>query len=169
MKLFSAEVDTVKIKGEAMILKSPAFVNNGMIPAKYTCDAEDVSPELIWENAPEDTKSFALICDDPDAPMGTWVHWVLYNIPANVNKLPENFPSDKKLDNGITNGINDFRKYGYGGPCPPSGTHRYFFKLYALNATLNLKPGLTKSELLKYIEKHIIAKAELVGKYSRNR
>ncbi|OGU60375.1 MAG: phosphatidylethanolamine-binding protein [Ignavibacteria bacterium RBG_13_36_8] len=150
-----------------MVIQSIAFEEGEMIPKKYTCDDKNVSPPLSWTDIPSDTKSFALIYDDPDAPVGTWVHWVIYDIPANINSLPENVPTQKIFEDGTKQGINDFRKIGYGGPCPPGGTHRYFFKLYALDSDLNLNPGLTKSELLKSIEKHIILKAILSGKYKR--
>ena len=150
-----------------MEIKSSTFENNGMIPKQYTCDGKDISPPLSWNDIPSDTETIALICDDPDAPMGTWVHWVIYNIPPNISELQENFPKEKELSNGIKQGITDFKTIGYGGPCPPSGTHRYFFKLYALNTKLNLEASATKKQLLAAIEGHIIAQAELVGKYKR--
>ena len=131
-----------------MNIVSSAFENEGNIPSKYTCDGENISPELNWSDFPDGTKSFALIAYDPDAPMGTWVHWVIYDIPSNVNSLPEGVPSDEKLSFGAVHGINDFKDTGYGGPCPPKGVHRYFFKLYALDKMLNLEPGLTKKALL---------------------
>ena len=148
-------------------ITSSEFENGGKITVKYTCDGEDISPPLRWQGVPNGTKSFALICDDPDAPMGTWVHWVLFNVPAEVTELPENVPSQPTLANGAVHGINDFRNYGYGGPCPPSGTHRYFFKVYALDAKLGLKAGVTKAQLLDAMEGHVLAKGELMGKYSR--
>ena len=151
----------------SMKITSSAFEEGGLIPRKFTCDDIDVSPPLAWHHAPEGTKEFALICDDPDAPMGTWVHWVIYNIPVSTNKFEEGIQKESALDNGIIQGRNDFRKTGYGGPCPPGGTHRYFFKLYALDINLNLGPGKTKSELLKAIEGHILAESQLMGKYSR--
>ena len=113
-------------------ITSPAFEDGGMIPAKYTCDGEDISPPLKWQPAHDGTQSIALICDDPDAPMGTFVHWVLFNLPADTSELQENFPDDETLPNGTRQGASDFGKTGYGGPCPPSGTHRYYFKIYAL-------------------------------------
>ncbi len=146
---------------------STAFDESGMIPEKYTCDGMDISPQLAWANVPDGTKSFALICDDPDAPMGTWVHWVIYDIPANIRELKENIPVKEKLDNGAKQGKNDWRNIGYGGPCPPGGTHRYYFKLYALDTELNLEPGNTKAELLKAMEGHILDQGELMGKYKR--
>ena len=148
-------------------VESQAFKNGGMIPTKYTCDGEDVSPPISWSNGPECTKSYALIADDPDAPMGTWVHWVIYNIPPDITRLDENVPKVEELPNGAVQGVNDFRRYGYGGPCPPGGTHRYYFKVYALDTELKDGPGLTKKKLLKRIEGHIIGYGELMGRYSR--
>jgi Raf kinase inhibitor-like YbhB/YbcL family protein len=163
----SEEPTIIKDGGQTMKITSSAFANNGMIPSKYTCDGEDISPPLQWDGIPEGTKSIALICDDPDAPMGTFVHWVLYNLPAETTELAENMPTDKELSNGARQGMTDFRKTGYGGPCPPSGTHRYFFKIYALDTKLDLAAGASKSQLLKAMEKHILAQGELVGKYKR--
>ncbi|MCW8812765.1 MAG: YbhB/YbcL family Raf kinase inhibitor-like protein [Chlorobium sp.] len=137
------------------------------MPKKYTCDGENVSPPLEWIGIPTTTKSIALVCDDPDAPIGTWVHWVVFNIPASVNKLNEKIPSPKVLENGTTQGNNDFKKIGYGGPCPPGGIHRYFFKIYALDKRVELTPGATKKELIKEMEGHILAEGKLMGKYSR--
>ena len=148
-------------------MKSTAFEEGGMIPKKYTCNGLDVSPPLTWTSVPNGTKSLALICDDPDAPMGTWVHWVLFNLPANIQELPENIPPQKTLANGAKQGITDFRKIGYGGPCPPSGTHRYYFKLYALDKEINLDAGITKKQLLKAMEGHTLAEGQLMGKYSQ--
>jgi Raf kinase inhibitor-like YbhB/YbcL family protein len=148
-------------------LKSSAFEEGGMIPKKYSCDGPNVSPPLEWESAPSGCKAFALICDDPDAPMGTWVHWVVYNIPARVNRLAEGISASKVLDDGTLQGINDFRKIGYGGPCPPGGTHRYYFTIYALDAPLKLDSGATKSQLSRAMEGHILAQGQLMGKYKR--
>lgn len=148
-------------------IKSPAFVPGGKIPGKYTCDGMDISPPLAWTSGPEGTKTFALICDDPDAPMGTWVHWVLFNLPAEIIELRENVLPERGLESGAKQGMNDFRKIGYGGPCPPGGTHRYYFKLYALDTEINLETGATKSELLKAMEGHILAEGQLMGKYER--
>lgn len=153
--------------GAAMKLSSSAFNEGAMIPATYTCDGVNISPPLQWSDAPAAVKSFALICDDPDAPMGTWVHWVVYNIPPTVSELPEKVPASDTLADGTRQGINDFRKTGYGGPCPPGGTHRYFFKLYALDALLPVEPGMTKAKLLKAMEGHILAEAQVTGKYKR--
>jgi Raf kinase inhibitor-like YbhB/YbcL family protein len=131
-----------------LTITSTAFEQGGMIPRQYTCDGNDSSPPLAWTSVPDGTKSLALICDDPDAPVGTWVHWVLFNLPADVTALPEHVPPQKTLGNGARQGTNDFRKIGYGGPCPPGGTHRYYFKLYTLDTVLETKPGITKKELL---------------------
>ncbi len=151
-----------------MDLKSSAFQRGGDIPRKYTCDGTDLSPPLKWEGAPSGTKSFALIADDPDAPVGTWVHWVLYDLPADTKELPEGLQPSENLPQGGKQGINDFKKIGYGGPCPPPGpAHRYFFKLYALDAPTNLRPGATKQRLLEAIKGHILAETELRGRYKR--
>lgn len=149
-----------------MQITSAAFTEGGSIPGKYTCDGADVSPPLKW-TAPAGAKSYALICDDPDAPAGTWVHWVIFNIPAGTTSLDENVPPDRTVSGGAAQGTNDFRKIGYGGPCPPGGTHRYFFKIYALDSPLRLDPGATKTALLKAMEGHVIAQGQLIGKYKR--
>ena len=146
-------------------LTSPAFAHEDAIPGKYTCDGDDTSPALAWTKPPAGTESFALIMDDPDAPGGTWVHWVLYNIPADVRKLAEAFPADAELSDGSRNGKNSWPKSGYGGPCPPSGTHRYYFKLYTLDTMLDLAAGANKAQLLKAMEGHILAQTELMGTY----
>ena len=155
--------------GEKMQITSSAFTEGSMIPAKYTCDGRDISPPLEWKDIPAGTKSFALISDDPDAPVGTWVHWVIYNIPPNVTKFDENMPHDKELKNGMRQGSNDWPNIGYGGPCPPNGTHRYYFKLYALDMILDLKTGATKAQLAQAMKGHILAEAQLMGKYSRRK
>ncbi len=146
---------------------STAFEEGEMISSKHTCDEEDISPPLAWEPIPEGTKTLALICDDPDAPMGTWVHWVLFNLPPDINELSENIPPEKELESGAKQGTNDFGRIGYGGPCPPGGTHRYYFKLYALDAMLDLEPGARKQQLLEAMEGHILAEGQLMGRYSR--
>jgi len=150
-----------------MELTSTAFAQGEPIPRKYTCDGEDISPPLRWSDPPQGTQSFALIADDPDAPMGTWVHWVLYNLPAEARTLPEGIPAQAELPGGGQHGQNSWRRLDYGGPCPPSGTHRYFFKLYALDTALDLDPGASKEQLLKAMEGHILAHAELMGTYAR--
>jgi len=141
---------------------SSAFENNKFIPAKYTCDGDDVNPPLAIEGVPEGTKTLALIVDDPDAPMGTWDHWIVWNIPATTSKIAENTVPG-------TEGMNDFRRRSYGGPCPPSGTHRYFFKVYALDVKLDLSPTSRKRDVEKAMQGHVLAKGELVGLYRRSR
>jgi Raf kinase inhibitor-like YbhB/YbcL family protein len=148
-------------------LTSAAFAPGEMIPRKYTCDGEDISPPLRWGDPPPDSKSLALISDDPDAPIGTWVHWVLYNLPAESRALPEAVPGDADLPDGSRNGRSSWGRLGYGGPCPPGGTHRYFFKLYALDAVLDLGAGAGKEQLLKAMEGHILAQTEVMGVYRR--
>lgn len=149
-------------------LSSTAFEAGGTIPKKYTCDGPDLSPPLAWTDPPAGTQSFALICDDPDAPAGTWVHWVIYDLPPTARSLPEGVPANETLENGARQGRNDFRRIGYGGPCPPRGpAHRYFFKLYALDTKLNLKSGATKMELERAMKGHILAQAEWMGRYGR--
>ena len=150
-----------------MKITSSSFKEGEIIPSKFTCDGEDISPQLSWKDPPENTKCFALISDDPDAPSGDWVHWVIYNIPSSVSELTENIPKNKKLDNGTEQGLNDFRKTGYDGPCPPGGIHRYYFKLYALDTMLDLGPGATKAQVLQAMKGHILAEAQLMGKYRR--
>ena len=163
------EVHSKMAGGKKMEIKitSTVFSEGSMIPKGYTCDGEDVSPPLAWTGIPEGTKSLALICDDPDAPVGTWVHWVLFNMPANIKELPANIPPEKIIENGAKHGKNDFRKLGYGGPCPPGGTHRYYFKLYALDTEINLESGINKAQLLKAMEGHILAEGQLMGRYKR--
>jgi hypothetical protein len=153
--------------GEVMQLTSPAFEAGGTIPVKFSCDGEDISPPLSWQQVPEAVKGFALVMDDPDAPAGTWDHWLLYNIPASVRSLPEAVPATPKLEDGSSHGSNSWGRLDYGGPCPPSGTHRYQFRLYALDAELNLESGLSKSALESAIAGHILDQVELLGKYSR--
>ncbi len=148
-------------------LTSAAFANGDLIPMKYTCDDQDVSPPLQWKDPPEGTQSFALINDDPDAPVGTWVHWVLYNLPASSRSLPEAVPPDAALPDGSKHGQNSWGRSVYGGPCPPAGTHRYFYKLYALDTELELAAGASKEELLRVMEGHILASTETMGVYSR--
>ena len=145
-----------------MNLTSNAFENGGMIPAEYTCDGDDVSPNLVISEAPKNAKSFALIMDDPDAPMETFVHWVAWNIPPDKTEIAKG----EQLDS--PEGMTGVGRNGYGGPCPPSGTHRYFFKLYALDSELELDPNAGKADLENAIQGHIIQEASLMGKYSRN-
>ena len=148
-------------------ITSSAFEDGGLIPPKYTCDDADISPPLAWEPIPDGTRSIALICDDPDAPMGTFVHWVLFNLPADTKELAENFPDDETLDDGSRQGVTGFGKVGYGGPCPPSGTHRYFFKIYALDKKIDIVPVADKLTLLKEMQGHILAQGQLMGNYKR--
>lgn len=149
-------------------ISATAFSNGELIPKKFTCDGPDVSPPLSWKDAPAATQSFALIMDDPDAPVGTWVHWVLYNLTANTKELPEGVEKQEQLGSGALQGRNDFRKIGYGGPCPPPGKpHRYYFKLYALDGKLDLKAGATKLDLERAMKGHILGETELMGGYGR--
>ncbi|PHJ62045.1 phosphatidylethanolamine-binding protein [Nostoc linckia z18] len=150
-----------------MKLESSAFKSNELIPAKYTCDGKDISPPLLWDEIPIGTQTIALIVDDPDAPGRIFVHWLVYNIPNTTHQLTEHTPTVKTLPNGAVQGKNDFGKFGYGGPCPPSGIHRYFFKLYALDKSLDLAIGATKNQILAAMEGHILASAELIGRYKR--
>ena len=149
-------------------IASTTFSSGGTIPKKYTCDGPDLSPPLSWQEPPAGTQSFALIADDPDAPAGTWVHWVLYNAPTTAKELPEGVTKEEQLPDGTLQGRNDFRKIGYGGPCPPPGKpHRYFFKLYALDTKLNLKAGANKADVERAMKGHILGETELIGRYGR--
>ena len=155
-------------EASAFRIESPVFQDKGNLPAKYTCDGENVSPPLTWARPPQGTKSFALISDDPDAPTGTWVHWVLYDIPEGTNELREGIEKSEVLASGAKHGLTDFRQVGYGAPCPPPGkAHRYFFKIYALDQSLDLAPKATKAELLVAMNGHVLAHAESVGLYER--
>jgi Raf kinase inhibitor-like YbhB/YbcL family protein len=152
----------------AFAISSASFQNGGDVPKKFTCDGADISPELHWNSPPAGAQSFALIADDPDAPVGTWTHWVLFDLPAQTTSLPEAVTKVDELPTGGRQGRNDFRRIGYGGPCPPPGkAHRYFFKLYALDSKLNLKPGANKQEVEQAMQGHILGQAELMGKYQR--
>ncbi len=151
----------------ALQITSSAFLEGEMIPKLYTCDGADVSPDLSWTGVPENSLGLVLICDDPDAPVGTWVHWVLFNIPAGEPGLPAEIAPEAILPNGAKHGTNDFRRLGYGGPCPPGGTHRYFFKLYALDQVLGLESGATKAQVEEAMKGHILAEGQLMGKYAR--
>ena len=151
-----------------LTLKSPAFVHEGFIPKKHTCDGADVSPALQWSGPPAGTVSLSHTMDDPDAPGRTWVHWVLYRIPAQARELPEGLLGELALKDGSRQGRNDFSRPGYGGPCPPKGApHRYFFKLYALDSAPDLPPGARKADLEKAMEGHILAQTQLMGRYQR--
>jgi len=155
-------------KNMSLQITSTAFAEGKPIPNKHTCDDRDFSPALKWRGAPTNTQSFALIVDDPDAPAGTWVHWVLYDLPVSTTELAENIEKSQYLPGGAKQGLNDFRRLGYGGPCPPPGKpHRYFFKLYALDRVLDLKPGATKADVLKAMGGHVLAEGQLMGTYQR--
>ena len=152
----------------AFELSSSAFKPSEAIPKEYTCDGSDISVPLSWKNAPEGTKSVALIVDDPDAPRGTWVHWVLYDVPADARELSAGIGHDESQENGAKQGKNDFGKLGYGGPCPPSGpAHHYHFKLYALDQMTGLKSKASKQQLLDAMKGHVIAETQLIGTYKR--
>jgi Raf kinase inhibitor-like YbhB/YbcL family protein len=157
------------VRGKAVSafqLKSSAFSNGGAIPSKFTCDGPDVSPELSWNDPPDGTKAIALIMDDPDAPSGTWVHWGLYDLPPSVRELPEGVPKTKELKIGARQGWNDFRRVGYGGPCPPHGAaHRYSFRLYALDQPTQLSAGASKGDLERAMKGHILGQTELIGRF----
>lgn len=149
-------------------LTSSAFQAETTIPRKHTCDGQNTSPPLAWSQPPSGTKAFALIVDDPDAPGGTWVHWVLYDLPGEARSLPEAVPKQNELSSGARQGRNDFPSIGYGGPCPPSGpAHHYHFKLYALDGKLGLKSGATKAEVEKAMQGHLLGEAHLVGLFRR--
>ena len=151
-----------------MEIRSASFGNGQTIPRKHTCDGPDLSPPIDWYGAPDGTLAFALIADDPDAPVGTWVHWVLYDLPGDARSLPEGVSTTETLPRGGAQGKNDFGRIGYGGPCPPPGRpHRYSFKLYALDARVNLPPGATRAALLKAMDGHIKAEAQITGTYGR--
>ncbi len=155
-------------RGVAVPLTSDVFAAGEAIPVRYTCDGDDLSPSLTWGELPAGTESLALIMDDPDAPLGTWVHWVAYNLPAGLASLPEGIPAGETLPLGGVQGVNSWKALGYGGPCPPGGSeHRYVFTLYALDTTLDLEPGADKGVLLRAMEGHILGQGELVGRYGR--
>lgn len=157
-----------EVKMAELELKSDAFQQGKTVPEKYTCDGDNISPQLSWGRPPEGTKELVLICDDPDAPVGTWDHWVLYGLAPDTIGLPEGVPTTKEIERGGLQGKNSWGNIGYGGPCPPKGlAHRYFFKLYAVDDALDLKPGATKKDVLKAMEGHILAQGELMGKYAR--
>jgi Raf kinase inhibitor-like YbhB/YbcL family protein len=152
----------------AFRLESKAFPDGGAIPDRHTCDGPDLSPPLNWSGAPDGTEGFALVCDDPDAPVMTWVHWVVYGMSAEMRSLPEDVKRVKQLPDGTMQGTNSWKKIGYGGPCPPrDSTHRYYFKLYAVDRELTLAPGAEKKELLRAMEGAVLAQAGLMGTYRR--
>ncbi len=159
----------IETKGVEMSMKlvSAAFQEGGTISEKFTCDGADRSPPLNWDGVPDETKSLVLILDDPDAPMGTWVHWVVYNLPPTIGGLSEGVVPEREIKGGGLQGMNDFRKIGYGGPCPPAGEHRYFFKLYALDTVFPFAAGVTKAQLMIAMEGHVIEETHLMGRYRR--
>jgi len=152
----------------ALKLTSSAFSEGELIPKRYTCDGQDTSPPLSWTGVPAGAKTLALICDDPDAPAGVWDHWIWFNVPATLTGLPEAVPRTETMPGGGLQGRNSWNKIGYGGPCPPGGTHRYFFKLYALDAELGLKAGANKKDVEKAMQGHILAETQLMGRYKRS-
>ncbi|EFA69692.1 hypothetical protein CEP10_16920 [Cylindrospermopsis raciborskii S07] len=152
-----------------MKLTSSSFVDHGLIPMKYTCDGENISPPLVWDEVPPETVSLCLIMDDPDAPGKTFVHWVVFDIPPTINQLSEKIINSQHILGGGIQGKNDFDILGYGGPCPPTGIHHYFFHLYALDKQLNFPPGVTKNDIMVAMKNHVLAKAQLMGKYQRQR
>jgi Raf kinase inhibitor-like YbhB/YbcL family protein len=149
----------------AIKLTSFAFADSQPVPRQYTCNGINISPPLEWTGIPKSAKTIAIVADDPDAPGGTWVHWVIYNLPADTIGMVENLPTTEDLKGGGFQGTNDFEKIGYGGPCPPSGTHRYFFKIYSLDTELPLKAGATKVEVEKAMAGHVVAQGQLMGTY----
>lgn len=151
-----------------MKLQSPVILEGDRIPRRYTCDGENVSPPLQWREVPAGTRALALIVDDPDAPARVWVHWVLYDIPPDLGALDEGQSDAQTLGNGAVQGLNDFERLGYGGPCPPRGSHRYRFTLYALDAPLALSPGATKDEVLEALKPHLLAEDRLTAVYDRS-
>lgn len=152
----------------AFELTCSEFKEGELIPSKYTCSGQDISPPLQWTQPPKGTRSLALIMDDPDAPAGTWVHWVIFNLPADQGGLPERVPPKESFPKGVRQGVNDFKGIGYGGPCPPPGKpHRYYFKLYALNIILGLSSGSTKTQVLEACKNHILGEAQLMGRFGR--
>lgn len=149
-------------------VRSTAFAEGDRIPSDFTCDGADMSPPVEWANIPSGTKSIAILVEDPDAPSGNWSHWLAYDLPPSLRQLPPGIPASKGLPAGGTQGRTDFGKMGYSGPCPPQGNHRYFFRVYALDAILGLKPGVTKQELLRAMQGHILAQGQLMGTYDRS-
>jgi Raf kinase inhibitor-like YbhB/YbcL family protein len=164
----SAQYELQGGRAMSFALTTTAFADGGGIPKKYTCDGADVSPALNWNDAPAGTQSFALIADDPDAPVGMWTHWIIWNIPAQTMALPEGVPKVGESGDGARQGQNDFKRIGYGGPCPPPGKpHRYFFKLYALDTKLDVKAGASRNDLERAMKGHVLSQTEWMGKYGR--
>ncbi len=167
-----ARVDSAPPEKLTIRLKSSVFNDQGQIPKLYTCDGEDISPPLAWAGVPADAKSLVLICEDPDAPLGTWCHWLLFDLPPDVRELRPNLTKEAKIDLAgagkfARQGTNDFGKAGYGGPCPPGGTHRYVFRIHALDESPKIKDGAKRGDVLKAIQGHVIASGKIVGKYGR--
>lgn len=153
-----------------MKISSPVFSDGESIPLRYSCEGSDISPPLDWDVSQlsiQDNGSIVIICDDPDAPGGTWIHWVIFNLPPETSSLPEMVMPREELENGALQGANSWGNIGYGGPCPPSGTHRYYYKVYALDAKLNLPPGTTKEKLLNAMDGHVLDEGQLMGTYTR--
>lgn len=148
-------------------MKSTVFDEGEPIPTRYTCDGVDISPPLEWDVLPKNTESIALICEDPDAPGGLWTHWIIFNLPAGTRNLKEHVMEREVLDNGAMQGLNDFGRIGYGGPCPPGGTHRYYYKMYAMDIKLDLPPQTRRNELLEAIDGHILDQGQIMGVYTR--
>jgi Raf kinase inhibitor-like YbhB/YbcL family protein len=167
MSISAKSQDLTSKPPQNMVIKSNSFQHEGFIPSKYTCDGMNVSPHLEWSGFPASTKCFALICNDPDAPSGNWIHWVVANIPATVHHLDENSMLAEDPLIKIIAGINDFKLYQYRGPCPPGGIHHYYFRIYALDSFLDLKKGVSANELMKMMHGHILSEGALIGKYSR--
>ncbi len=153
--------------GVTMKLTSTAFAEGESIPRQYTCDGEDISPPVVWSDAPAGTTTFALIADDPDSPVGTWVHWVLFDLPGDLTDLPEAVPKVVQPPTGGVHGNNSWGRADYGGPCPPGGAHRYLFKLYALNTDLGLDPGASAADVQAAMEGHVLAQTQLMGRFAR--
>jgi Raf kinase inhibitor-like YbhB/YbcL family protein len=152
----------------ALKLTSAAFGANETIPDRYTCGGTNVSPPLSWHGTPAEAKSLVLLCDDPDSSRQPWSHWVLYDIPPTVDELEEDIPSDSRLSSGALQGRNDFGDIGYGGPCPSSGTHHYYFRLYALDSEIEIPPGANRAQVLDLIRDHVVAESDLMGRYTRS-
>ncbi len=151
-----------------LTISSPSFSDGGTIPKQFTCDGADISPQLVWSNPPDGTKSFAVLVDDPDAPGGNWNHWTMWNLPPKLSGLPQGLSKESNLPDGTQQGLNDFPRTGYNGPCPPPGKpHRYYFKLFALDSRLDLKPKSGKKELDAAMKGHILAQGETMGRYGR--
>lgn len=158
-----------KMKTDSLDIKSNSFNGNGYIPSKYSCDAENISPSFEWSGEHGNTKTYVLICDDPDAPAKVWVHWVVFNIPSTVLKLDENIPLGENAIGGAIQGTNDSGDIGYSGPCPPSGTHHYHFRVYALDCSLSLKAGASRDDVDAAMKDHILAQGEIIGLYKREK